>query len=228
MQPDDFIDCMRDGPQNLIIEGDWSDNTGSCQERIQIDCRLVSAEVSGSLLMSLASRKWVDERDLIFESSLDVEQLPSVFLLKRVSESDGWDSGIDEADPRGDGISNYFGQLDGELIRALALQESVPPKTLVSEEDSKIWFEFERWNEEIPSGHREFSRRGQRLKASAEAVNAMLEKLGMDLAITVSIYREKQEFGEKSYGDYARPYSKHFILSSDGRIRDFRNNYQLW
>ncbi|MGJ8678507.1 MAG: hypothetical protein ACSHX0_13415 [Akkermansiaceae bacterium] len=228
IQADDFIECIRDGESCLILDGGWSDNEHSNQERIQIDCRLVSGETSDSLLAALSAGDWIDERDLILESNLDAEQLSPSFMLKKIGAYVGGDSEIDQTDPRGDGISNYFGQLDDELIQTLNLVDSKPSRILVGAENPEIRFEFEKWNEEVGSSHREYSRSGQRLRASVEGVKAMLELTGMNLAMTIAIYREKQIYGEKNYQDYPRPYCKHFILTSNGKIKDFRNSYQLW
>ncbi len=228
IQENDFIDCLKDGENFIILEGNWYDNVFSNQERIQIDFRLVEVETSDTLLSALWSREWVDERDLILDSEIDRSKLHPEFHLRKIISTTGWDKGVDESDPRSDGISNYFGKLDSDLIETLNLEDSIPSKNLVSRDSPKIKFEFEKWNEDIDDSQQEYSRHGSRFKGTIDGIQLLMAETKMNIAVTVAIYREEQRYEKDRYGNYPEPYAKHFILSPDGTIRDNRNSYKLW
>ena len=229
IQKEDFIDCIRYGEKDLILEGNWSDySSDGKEEEISIFSRLVSTQTSSSLLRALHLDEILDQFELIRETDFEADHIPPEFQLMPVTAEPYGDPRLDKMDPRSNGMESSLQRLNPELVELMSLDESQPPTSWKLCEKPEVEFRCEVWNENIRGASgREQSRHGKWCRASIVGAQELLARTGRDLAITVAIRRKVSTHGEDRW-DYPEPYCNHMLLSEDGKIRDLRNDYRLW
>lgn len=97
--------------------------------------------------------------------------------------------------------------------------------------DAKPCLQSRYWSEDNPSHNDDYIRNGNQALASLDLLTFICKQMNVEVAIQVDIKRRyKDSFSRWSNDDdlgYIPPYSKTFLLSADGKLRDTTKRYQL-
>jgi hypothetical protein len=231
---DDFLEGLlmeRDGKIWLNVCGSWSDNDRDCIEQFYIASAFVHPETSLALLNALTTCS--NPRDYKIpdyqEERMEFDEPP--FQLQGWIYSKSQDKGLDEYDPFAGDIS-YPPYQPGESI--------VEQFELFTDCEQRNWYWpitenpvliSELWGDRPPNGRDSPARHGNRISASLDFLTNACTLLGQDLIIEVQIERRYAYNSYRAKTDdkieYPSPYSKVYLLSADGRLRDAGKSYQL-
>ncbi len=231
---DDFLEGLlleRDGKTWLNVSGSWSDNDSDRVEQFYIASAFVHPETSLALLNALTTCS--NPRDYKIpdyqEERMEFDEPP--FQLQGWIYSKSQDKGLDEYDPFAGDIS-YPPYQPGESI--------VEQFELFTDCEQRNWYWpitenpvliSELWGDRPPNGRDSPARHGNRISASLDFLANACSRLGRDLIIEVQIERRYAYNSYRAKTDdkieYPLPYSKVYLLSADGRLRDAEKSYQL-
>lgn len=225
----DFLDVLlveQKGQTWLNIGGSWNEYRDGRNESIDISSRLVPSWASASLQRAVYSHQSEDQDSISLEH-FEVRdqdcQVDHPFKLKSWYVECDRQQKVDQFDP-------YVGAPD------------YPPITLIREVELQLKLKHDRenrnwcyagcdevilcsqiWSEDKPDREdNDYCSKGNRLQSSLAFLRTLLSTLNMDLAIQVDIRRQLTGTYTDKNNDfgYTLPYSKIYILTRDGRLRD--------
>jgi len=229
----DFLDGIlfdRDRETWLNVCGSWEEGDSERGESFYVSTALVSPVASKSLLNALTT--CLDPNDFKLpdyqEENMELESYP--FELKGWICRDYAEIRLDEYDPHAGQIAFPPYQVGQSIVDQLGLSvDSEQRKWFLSDTDkASIWCEL--WKTNKSRQDEEPLRHGNRLSASLTFLKNLCLILECELIFNVKINRR---FKYKSYmrnedeTGYTPPYSKIYILSADGKLRDTETHYQL-
>lgn len=229
----DFLDGIlfeREGEIWLNVFGFWEDGDRDRKESFDVSTALVSPAASQSLLSALTTCSDPNDYKLpdYQEERLEFELDP--FELKGWIWREYTDNRLDQYDP-------YAGQIDFPPYQVG--QSIVEKLDLLADSEAREWFLpntdkmsmlCELWSTNKPRQDEEPLRHGTRLSASLSFLKNLCLTLQCELIFKVQIYRRfrhKRYIRDKDETGYTPPYSKVYILSADGKLRDAETHYQL-
>jgi hypothetical protein len=231
---DDFLEGLlleRDGKTWLNVSGSWSDNDSDRIEQFYIASAFVHPEASTALLNALTTCSDPHDYKIPDYQEEDKEFNKPPFQLEGWIYSKSRDKGLDEYDPFAGDIS-YPPYRPGEsIVEQLGLTTDCEQRNWYLPTTENPVLISELWGDRPPNGRDSPVRHGNRISASLEFLENTCSRLGRDLIIEVQI---KRRYAYNSYRvktddeiEYPPPYSKVYLLSADGRLRDARKSYQL-
>lgn len=231
---DDFFEGLlleRDGKTWLNISGSWSDNDSDRIEQFYIASAYVHPEASTALLNALTTCS--NPRDYkipdYHEEGTEFDEPP--FQLQGWIYSKSQDKGLDEYDPFAGDI-NYPPYQPGEsIVDQFGLWTDFEQRNWYSPNIENPVMVSELWGDRPPNGRDSPVRHGNRISASLDFLTNACTRLGQDLIIKVQIERRYAYNSYRAKTDdqieYPPPYSKVYLLSADGKLRDAGKSYQL-
>ena len=231
---EDFLDVLllsKNEETWLNIYGTWNDCDDSREENIYVSSALVSPETSQSLLTALSTCH--NPRDYrlpdYLEDRMEIEQIP--FELKGWVIDEYSDLRLDENDPHAGYISYPTYSIGEEIINKMELKSDRDQRywSLYSDEHNPV-LECEVWGEKDRYERDALKRYGRRLSGSFSFLTNLCKRFDRELIIEVQITRSLQRIYEKEEDDdirYPPPYSKVYILSGDGVVRDATSSIKL-
>lgn len=232
--PDDFLEGLlfeRDGETWLNVSGSWSDNDSDRIEQFYIASAFVHPEASSALLNALTTCSNPRDYKIPDYQEEDKEFNKPPFQLEGWIYSKSQDKGLDEYDPFAGDIS-YPPYRPGESI--------VEEFDLSTDCEQRNWYWpttenpvliSELWGDRPPDGRDSPVRHGNRISASLDFLTNACTRLGQDLIIEVQIERRHAYNSYRAKTDdeiqYPPPYSKVYLFSADGKLRDAGKSYQL-
>jgi hypothetical protein len=236
IMPDDFLDGLlveRNGKTWLNVYGYWYDKDSEYSEyyeKYHISSALVSPDTSQSLLNALTTcfNPWNYKLPEYQEVDMEFETPP--FELR------GWIWGyskskcLDEYDPHA-GEIDYPPYIIGKTIfDQFGLSVDLEQREWYLPDSDKASLICELWGENQREDREEILRHGKRMSSSLEFLIELCSVLKNELIIDISIERNlHRSYYSRSDDEieYTHPYSKTYILSADGTLRDARTCYQL-
>ncbi|MCQ8183489.1 hypothetical protein NP603_20425 [Methylomonas sp. SURF-1] len=231
---DDFLEGLlleRDGKTWLNVSGSWSDNDSDRIEQFYIASAFVHPEASTALLNALTTCS--NPRDYKIpdyqEEGMEFDEPP--FQIQGWIYSKSQDKGLDEYDPFAGDIS-YPPYRPGEsIVEQFGLWTDCEQRNWYSPNAENPVMVSELWGDKPPNGRDSPVRHGNRVNASLDFLTNVCARLGQDLIIKAQIerryaynsYRAKTDDGI----EYPPPYSKVYLLSAGGKLRDAGKSYQL-
>ena len=212
----------------LHISGYWSDNDSGFKEKYDISSALVAPATSQSLLNALffCHDPWncylpvPDDNDEEIESSL--------YELKNLVYSGSSDKRLDKFDLQGGDIEYPPFNVNQFIMEEFDLAVDIEQRTwhLPDMVDPSLVCEL--WGEHQSEERGSVVRYGKRISASMDFLKQLCTSTGCEIIFQVKL--ERQQDNLYSQGDdvgYQPPYSKIFILSADGILRDEKENCRL-
>lgn len=236
IRPKDFLDVLlseQKGQTWLNVAGYWNEYRDDYNESISISSLLVPSWASASLQRAIIHHHsdMPDNKSLEnFDKSDYDDFVDHPFKLKSWYTEGNNNDRVDKFDPSA-------GSLDYPPI--VLNQEIASKFKLISDKDNRYWYDTDTdeamlcsqlWSEDKPQREdSDYCSKGKRLQASMMLLKVLLGSQDMDLAIQVKINRQLTSKYRSSDNDvgYTLPYSKIYILSKDGRLRDSRTSFML-
>jgi len=229
----DFLDGIlfeRERETWLNVCGSWEEGDSEREESFYVSTALVSPAVSQSLLHALTTCP--DPHDFKLpdyqEENMEFESYP--FELKGWIWREYTDNRLDEYDPHAGQIAFPPYQVGQSIVDQLGLSVDSEQRKWFLPATDKASIRCELWRTNQPRQDEEPLRHGNRLSASLTFLKNLCLILECELIFSVKINRR---FKHKSYmrnedeTRYTPPYSKIYILSADGKLRDTETHYQL-
>ena len=234
IQESDFIDLLVSTQGKgtwLNVEGEWEDVEHSRIERVSFKSILVSNRFSQSLLNTTINHEnYVHECFLYGFCSIDDGHDDRVFTAVKLLELDEQRYGVGSMDPFLGGVRKIQPfKLHSVITEVINCTHSNDMKDW--QLDAKPCLKSRYWSEDKPSHNDDYIRNGNQALASLDLLTLICKKMNVEIAIQVDIKRRyKDSFSRWSNDDdlgYIPPYSKTFLLSADGKLRDATKRYQL-
>ncbi|PHR81104.1 MAG: hypothetical protein COA59_16630 [Colwellia sp.] len=215
----------------LNVEGSWDEYKDSRNEHVTFSSVLVPKELSQSLLLTTINfDNHMHECYLYNYCESDYGHRNSEnFQCKEWLIQEGEHNDIESNDPNVGTIYAQPYKLRKHVTELINVTSSVDEKTFSLSSDHSICLKNKYWSEDKPSDSDSYVSSGKPALASLKFLQLICDKLNVDIAIQVNIkrtftgsYRNKDD----KLG-YIPRYSKTFILSGDGKLRDTRKSYQL-
>ncbi|MFT6908207.1 MAG: hypothetical protein ACJAS1_004901, partial [Oleiphilaceae bacterium] len=232
----DFIDLLVKKDNDLFslnVAGEWSEYKDGRREKISFSSILVPKKLSQSLLVTTMNfDNHMHECYLSdFCESRYTRKSNHQFLGKEWLSRDGENSDIESNDPFAGAIYAQPFQLSGDVIKVVEVGCSEDQKNYYLLDDNSICLQRKYWSEDKPSDPDIYIRTGSLATASLGFLMLICKKMNVDVALQVSIERSfTSSYRNRNNDDelgYIPGYSKTFILSGDGRLRDTRKSYQF-
>jgi hypothetical protein len=231
---DDFLEGLlleRDGKTWLNVSGSWSDNDSDRIEQFYVASAFVHPEASTALLNALKTCS--NPRDFKIpdyqEEGMEFDEPP--FQLQGWIYSKSQDKGLDEYDPFAGDISYPPYQPGESIVEQLGLTTDCEQRNWYLPTTDNPVLISELWGDRPPNGRDSPVRHGNRISASLDFLANACSRLGRDLIIEVQIERRYAYNSYRAKTDdeiqYPPPYSKVYLLSADGKLRDAGKSYQL-
>ncbi len=231
---DDFLEGLLlecDGKTWLNVSGSWSDNDRDCIEQFSIASAFVHPDASMALLNALTTCS--NPRDYKIpdyqEEGMEFNEPP--FQLQGWIYSKSQDKGLDEFDPFAGDIRYPPYQPGESIVQQFSLSTDCEQRNWYSPNVEKPVMVSELWGDKPPNDRDSQIRQGNRISASLEFLITACSRLGLDLIIKVQIERRYAYNSYRAKIDdavqYPPAYSKVYLLSADGRLRDSGKSYQL-
>jgi len=231
---DDFLEGFlleRDGKTWLNVSGSWSDNDSDRIEQFYIASAFVRPEASTALLNALTTCS--NPRDYKIpdyqEEGIELDEPP--FQLQGWIYSKSHDKGLDEYDPFAGDISYPPYQPGESIVEQFGLWTDIEQRNWFSPNIENTVMVSELWGDRPPNGRDSPVRHGNRISASLDFLTNACTRLGQDLIIKVQIERRYAYNSYRAKTDdeieYPPAYSKVYLLSADGKLRDTGKSYQL-
>jgi hypothetical protein len=230
----DFIDHLivqENSSSWLNVEGSWDEYKDGRNEHVSFSSVLVPKELSQSLLLtSINFDNHMHECYLYSYCESDYGHRSSGnFQCKEWLIREGENNDIESSDPYVGTIYAQPYKLMKCVTEAITVTSSADQKTYNLSSDNSTCLKNKYWSEDRPSDSESYVSSGKPALASLKFLQLICGKLNVDIAIQVNIkrtftgsYRNKDD----KLG-YIPRYSKTFILSGDGKLRDTRKSYQL-
>ena len=214
----------------LTVFGSWEESDKERGESFRVTTAFVSSEVSEALLNALTActdpydHKLPEYQEDGFEFAL------YPFELKGWIEHEYLDKGIDEYDPHAGEMSFPPYKIGQSIVQEFSLSVNSEQREWFLPGTDKACVISELWSTNKPRADEDPLRHGERISTSL----AFLKKLCLirecEIIIEVKISRqykhERYTSGEDGH-EYKPPYSKVYLLSADGKLRDTEAYYQL-
>jgi hypothetical protein len=202
----------------MSVEGDWTNSTGSRDERISISSALVSRDRSEALLRAL---QIADPYSYVLPSAGGDSEIDAAgFTLKGWLLDASHGNRLDEYDPWGADI-RFPPICPAPLVVDLMDLQSDPERRLWSYSNDRIALWSEVWGHYRERPNDGELENGARLQASTEFLFELLRKMEKDLIISVEIRRDFRSttYGRRSHGsDYILPSKRLFLVKSNGSL----------
>lgn len=234
IQENDFIDLLvstQDTGTWLNVEGEWEEVEHSRIERVSFKSILVSENFSQSLLHTTINHENYIHRCFLYDFCLiDDGHDDKVFTAVKLLESDEQRYGVGSKDSFLGGVRRIQPfKLHSAITEVINCTHSNDMKDW--QLDAKPCLQSRYWSEDNPSHNDDYIRNGNQALASLDLLTFICKQMNVEVAIQVDIKRRyKDSFSRWSnYDDlgYIPPYSKTFLLSADGKLRDTTKRYQL-
>jgi hypothetical protein len=230
---DDFLDGIlgeRDGEIRLNVFGSWDDGDSEREESYYITSSLVSIATAQSLLNALSTCSNYHDFKLpeYEEDRMEINLEP--FLLKGWVYQEEVYKRLDEFDPHSAKVEYPPYSIGGSIVEQMKLSSDLEKREwkLPEEENASVVCEI--WTPMYDNHEDDLVGHGKRLVASLSFLKKLCMEYQSDLIIEIQIsrrFRQKSYMrGEKS-DEYKPPFSKVFIFSADGRLRDTETYYEL-
>lgn len=229
----DFLDGIlfeRKGETWLNVFGSWEEGDSEREESFHVSTALVSPAASQSLLNALTTCP--DPYDFKLpdyqEERVEFESYP--FVLKGWVWRENTDNRLDEYDPHAGQIAFPPYQVGKSILEKLDLSSDTEQREWHLPNTDKASILCELWSTDMPRADEDPFRRGNRLSASLAFLKNLCLTLDCDLIFEVQINRRlkhKPYMGNEDETGYTPPYSKIYVLSADGNLRDAETHYQL-
>ena len=232
----DFIDQLivkSDSKTWLNVEGGWHEYKDGRKERISYSSILVPIELSQSLLHTTVNFDGhLNEVYLNrFCDSNYSSRSNHKFCGKEWLSQGGDNNDIESNDPFVGEIYAQPFKLSGDITEVIEVAYSEEQKKCILLTDNSICLQNKYWSEDRPNDSETYIRTGSQALASLDFLKLICKKMNADIAIQVNIERSFSTSHRHRKNDdelaHIPRYSKTFILSEDGKLRDTRKSYQL-
>ena len=231
--PTDFLDGIlieRNGETWLNVFGSWEDGDNERKEDYYVSSALVLPESSQSLLHALTncSNPYDFKLPDYQEEDMEIELYP--FMLKGWIWRNDTSKRLDEFDPFAGQIYYPPYQIGKSIIEQLKLTADSELREWYMDNQGEPCLLCEIWSSNKSSINDERLRQGIKLSASLEFLKKLCQITDCELILEVQINRGFRNNHYRSNDDeeeYKPPYSKVYILSADGELRDEKTNYKL-
>jgi hypothetical protein len=234
IMPPDFLDALlieRDGEAWLNIYGTWTDSDTEREETFYIRSALVPPKTSQSLMNALIACPDPRDDKLPYSQEDEAETEISDFALRSWIWSESLDKGLDEFDPHAADIDYPPYRVDKSIVERFGLSADVEQRKWHLPDSAKPSLVCELWKTPHTEEREEPRRHGMRMSASLGFLETLASVTDRELIIEVQINRRiRRPHYVRSDDDdvkYSAPYSKLYLLSATGRLRDEKTNYQL-
>ena len=230
----DFMEMLYTESESGIwinIGADWNEYVDGYNETISISSVLIPKHLGDSFLRTIT-----DFDNHMYEAYLPNfcgndsrvdsvnHQFKGIEWLKRKECI----YGLDKNDPYAGDIDPRMFVPEDKVVEDFDLNSCQYGKKWFMEASSRASIINELWSDEKPLDPDTYYRTGIRGKASMEFLLAICRKLNIEIAIQINMKRSLvgryNKMSDNNYG-YTPRYSKTFLLSGDGRIRDTRRSY---
>ncbi|MGM8891543.1 hypothetical protein ACS8FA_11890 [Psychrobacter sp. 1Y1] len=234
IKENDFIDLLVSTQGNstwLNVEGEWEEVENSRIERVSFKSILVPNRFSQSLLNTTINHEnYIHECFLYDFCSIDNEHDDKVFTVVKLLELDEERYGVGSMDPFLGGVRRIQPfKLHSAITEVINCTYSNDMKNW--QLDDKVCLQSKYWSEDKPSHNDDYMRNGNQALASLDLLTLICKQMNVEIAIQLNIKRTyKDSYNSWSKDDdigYIPPYSKTFLLSADGKLRDATKGYQL-
>ena len=231
---DDFLEGLmseRNGDTWLNVSGSWVDTDGDHIEQFSIASAFVHPDTSSALLYALTTCLNPSDYKIpdYQEEWVEIDNPP--FQLQGWIYRKSKDKGLDEYDPFAGDLSYPPYQPGESIVEQLGLFTDFEQRNWYSPNVDKPVMISELWGDKSPDVRDSPVRRGNRISASLDFLANVCSRLDQDLIIEVQIERRYAYNSYRSKNDdevqYPYPYSKVYLLSVDGKLRDAGKSYQL-
>ncbi len=233
---DDFLEVLIDesrGDTWLNVKGSWNEYIDGHNENISISSILIPRELSNSFLNTITNfDNHMHENYLQNYCEDDFGRERKKCCFKGVNWLESEDSlyGIDDKDPYAGDVDPRPYAIVPEISLNFELSCCKLEKSWYLNGASQSCIVNELWSDDKPLDNDRYYRKGKKAKASLEFLMHLCKKLDIELALQVNIERtfvgHKKNRNDDDFG-YIPRYSKTFILSRNGKLRDSRKSYQL-
>lgn len=234
---EDFIDLLviKDDSQTwLNVEGGWNEVMNNRIERISFKSILVPRALSQSLLHTIINYENHNHECYLYDfCEPEYGEIPEhIFLGKywlKELETYRRSNDREDQDPFAGDIHAEPFVLSQKVTNNVEIKYSENRKFWMFNND-EVCFKNIFWSED-KKGKDNYIRTGNQALASLALLVSLCEKMNIEIAIQVDITRyytsSHRAKGQSYEYQYPPKYSKTFILSGDGTLRDTRASYQL-
>ncbi|MFC0225083.1 hypothetical protein [Serratia aquatilis] len=232
----DFLDHLvvsDDFPTWLNVNGSWDNYKNERNEHVSFSCVLVPKHLSQSLLSTIANfDNHMHECHLVnFCKTEDAYGKINKFQCKEWLITEGENNDIESNDPFVGIISAQPYKLKKFVTEQIKVKHCDDYKTYSLSSNDSLCLKNTYWSEDKPNDSNSYISSGRLALVSLKFLKLICNTLNVDIAIQVNIQRTfKNSYRNKKNEDelgYIPSYSKTFILSGDGKLRDIRKSYQL-
>jgi hypothetical protein len=227
----DFLDAIlfeQNEETWLNVFGFWEEGDNIREESFYVSTALVAPAASQSLLNSLTTYSNPHDFKLpeYEEERVELETYP--FELKGWVGYQDQDNRLDKFDPFAGDIDFPPYQIGKSIVEKLGLTVDSEQRECFLPNEDKASVRSEIWKTNKPSKNEGPLRHGKRLSASLTFLKKLCLVLGFDLIFNVKINRRfKSYMRDEDDTRYRPPYSKIYIFTPDGKLRDTETYYQL-
>ncbi|GAB6071133.1 hypothetical protein JCM30760_22300 [Thiomicrorhabdus hydrogeniphila] len=240
IQGNDFIDLLvseNDTELWLNVAGKWNEYKDGRNEDISYRSILVPKHLSQSLLHTTIDYENHLHECYLYDfcngdggSTTDLGGGTAKAWLIRNNELNG----VEVTDPHSADIYACPYRLKDVVSNEFELSQSDDQKSYYDLSDNRVRFTNKFWSEgqaQADDGRNSYRCKGSLASASVEFLLEICNKLDVDIALQIDIRRSLVDYQKNRNSDnefrYIPSYSKTFILSGDGKLRDTRKDYQL-
>lgn len=227
---DDGLDGIllgRNGETWLNVFGSWEDGDSQRTETLYVSSALVSPEASQSLLNALSSCSNPHDFKLPDYEEDEMEFEVDTFNLKGWIGRNSTSNRLDEFDPFAAEIYYPPYQIGKSIAEQFRLSADAEKRQWFVAGNDKTSLLCEIWSSNKSEYDKERWRHGIKLSASLQFLRNLCFSTGKELIIEFQMNRRfKNNYGGSDDG-YQPPFSKIYLLSQDGEIRDERTSYKL-
>lgn len=231
----DFIDeliVIEDATTWLNVGGELNEYKDGRKERISFTSILVPKKVAQSLLNTVTHFENHTYDCYLFNYCVDDHTPPNhPFYCKEWLCRNEENNDIESKDP-------YVGEIDArpfklsrQINEVLEVAYSGDQKNCFLKDGITTCLRNKYWSDDKPRDSDTYIRNGSHVLASLEFLKLVCEKMNVEIAIQVNIERSYTSSSpHRNNNDelgYIPDYSKTFLLSKDGKLRDTRRSYQL-
>lgn len=233
IMPDDFLDGLlieRNGKTWLNVCGYWNDKDSVYNERYDISSALVSPATSQSLMNALTTslNPFGCKLHGCHEEVMEYKTQP--FELRGWIRDYSKEKCLDKYDPHAGEIDYPSYIIDKTIIDQFGLSVDLEQREWYLPASDKASLICELWSENQREDRDETIKHGKRMSSSLDFLIDLCSVLKYELIIEINIKRHlHRSYYSRSDDEieYTYPYSKTYILSADGTLRDARTCYQL-
>lgn len=230
----DFLEMLyaeSEGENWINIGADWNEYVDGHNETVSISSVLIPKHLGNSFLRAITDfDNHMCEAYLPNYSGNDtrIDSVNHQFKGNEWLIREEYVCGLDKNDPYAGDIDPCMFVPEDNLVERFDLRSCKYRKKWFVGSSNQASIVNELWSDEKPLDADTYYRKGIRSKASMDFLLTVCRDLDIDIAIQVNMKRSLVgRYNKKSddnYG-YIPRYSKTFLLSGDGRIRDTRRSY---